>query len=55
MFSRTSEPQSAFGRLHAQAEEAQAAQQQHDVDEAQAEVGQHRLDHVGQDLRRSTM
>ena len=51
MFSRTSAPQSAIRRLHAEAEEGQAGEQQHDEDEAQAEVGEHRAEDVGQDLR----
>ena len=38
------------GRLNAESEEGQAAQQQDDEDEAQAEIGQHRQHHVRQDF-----
>ena len=40
------------GRLDAEAEEAERAEQQDDEDEAQAEIGQDRGDHVRQDLAR---
>src|SRR3990167_2374327 len=42
-------PPVGLGRLDAQAQEAHAGQQQHHVDEAQPEVGQHGAGDVGQD------
>ena len=39
-----------IGRLHAEPQEGEPGQQKHDEDEAQAKIGQHRADDVGQDL-----
>ena len=49
MFSRTRLPQSAFGGCNAPRPK-ERPRQQHDEDEAQAEVGEHRAGDVRRDL-----